>query len=114
MNMHVGQIIEQKFQESGIKLSVFAERINTGERNVYSIFKRKDINAGMLQKISEVLDFNFFDLFVPVTTTVTNVVLNNSITIKLEVKVDTQKIKMLPEFLLDVEKIANKQGFKIL
>ena len=44
-------------------MSAFAERINTGERNVYSIFGRRDISAEMLSAISEALSFNFFKLY---------------------------------------------------
>lgn len=63
MKVHIGEEIERKFQESGLKMGVFAERINTGERNVYSIFKRADISAEMLRAISEVLNFNFFSFY---------------------------------------------------
>ena len=114
MNIHVGQIIESKFQESGIKLSVFAERINTGERNVYSIFKRKDINAGMLKVISEVLDFNFFDLYAPSAEQRKNVVEDGSITLNLGLKIDRRNIESLPTFLSDLDKLAQKQGIQVI
>lgn len=63
MTVHIGKEIEKIFQESGLKIGHFADRINTGERNVYSIFNRKDISADMLAKISRVLDFDFFKLY---------------------------------------------------
>jgi hypothetical protein len=63
MEVHIGKEIEKKFQESGLKLGAFAERINTGERNVYSIFGRKDISAEMLTSISTALDYNFFQFY---------------------------------------------------
>ncbi|HVW97543.1 MAG TPA: hypothetical protein VHA56_16335 [Mucilaginibacter sp.] len=63
MALHIGKEIERKFQESGFKIGYFAEQINTGERNVYSIFSRKDISADMLARISKTLDFNFFRLY---------------------------------------------------
>lgn len=114
MELHVGQIIEQKFQESGIKLSVFAERINTGERNVYSIFKRKDINAGMLKDISEVLDFNFFDLYAPATSPVQKRITDPSITISLQIEIPKMNLNSLSDFLREVEALGHKFEFKIL
>ncbi len=63
MNVHIGKEIEKKFQDSGLKMSAFAEKINTGERNVYSIFGREDISAEMLTSISNALDFNFFSFY---------------------------------------------------
>ena len=63
MDIHIGKEIEKKYQESGLKLSEFAKRLNTGPRNVYSIFGRKDISSKQLKKISEILHYNFFDAY---------------------------------------------------
>ena len=63
MRLHIGKEIEVRYKESGIKLSEFAKRLNTSPRNVYAIFERPDIKTDLLQKISEVLNFNFFTLY---------------------------------------------------
>ena len=63
MRLHIGKEIEHRYKESGIKLSEFARRLNTSPRNVYAIFERADIKTDLLQKISEVLNFNFFTLY---------------------------------------------------
>jgi hypothetical protein len=63
MRLHIGKEIEHRYKESGIKLSEFARRLNTSPRNVYAIFERPDIKTDLLQKISEVLNFNFFTLY---------------------------------------------------
>jgi hypothetical protein len=63
MGLHIGREIEKKFDESGIKPEEFAKRINTGKRNLYTIFKREDINSGQLKRISEALDFDFFAFY---------------------------------------------------
>jgi len=63
MRLHIGKEIELRYKESGIKLSEFARRLNTSPRNVYAIFERTDIKTDLLQKISEVLNFNFFTLY---------------------------------------------------
>lgn len=65
MGLHIGREIERKYKESGIKLSEFAKRLNTSPRNIYDIFERSEIKTDQLQKISEVLNFNFFSLFQP-------------------------------------------------
>ena len=63
MDLHIGQQIEKKYQESGLKLSEFAKRLDTSTRNIYSIFGRADINSAQLKKISEILEFDFFTLY---------------------------------------------------
>jgi hypothetical protein len=64
MQVHIGQEIEKIYQNSGMKLSEFAKRINTSTRNVYSIFARGEIKTDQLIKISEVLKFDFFSLYI--------------------------------------------------
>lgn len=64
MQLHIGKEIEKIYQNSGLKLSEFAKRINTSSRNVYSIFERPEIKTDQLVKISEVLHFNFFSLYI--------------------------------------------------
>jgi hypothetical protein len=63
MKLHIGKEIESRYKESGIKLAEFARRLNTSPRNVYAIFERPDIKTDLLQKIGEVLKFNFFGLY---------------------------------------------------
>lgn len=63
MQLHIGKEIEKIYQNSGMKLSEFAKRINNSSRNVYSIFARPEIKTDQLAKISEVLRFNFFSLY---------------------------------------------------
>lgn len=63
MDVHIGKEIERKYQQSGLKISEFASRLNTGKRNVYSIFERPEISTAQLRKISEVLGFDFFQLY---------------------------------------------------
>jgi len=63
MALHIGKEIERKYQESGIKLSEFAKRLNTSPRNIYDIFERSEIKTDQLVKICKVLNFNFFYLY---------------------------------------------------
>lgn len=41
-------------------VSEFGRRINKSRENIYSIYSRKSIDTALLQKISEVLEHNFF------------------------------------------------------
>jgi plasmid maintenance system antidote protein VapI len=121
MKMHIGKEIEQKFQESGLKLPVFADKINTGERNVYSIFKREDISADMLRKISEVLGYDFFSLYQqhsdlplvnePMTTYQRS---EQSVNMGLSLVVSKNEMKNFASFFEEMQTIAHKYGILIL
>src|SRR5579859_906108 len=63
MEIHIGKEIEKIYENSGMKLSEFAKRINTSTRNVYSIFERSEIKTDQLLKISKVLNHDFFALY---------------------------------------------------
>jgi transcriptional regulator with XRE-family HTH domain len=56
----IGSIIKDKLKGKGFTVSEFARRINTNRNNVYDIFQRESIDTSLLQKISEVLEYNFF------------------------------------------------------
>ena len=47
-----------------VSVTEFAKRINTNRNNVYDIFKRKSIDTELLFKISKILSYNFFELFI--------------------------------------------------
>jgi hypothetical protein len=121
MGVHIGEEIERKFQDSGLKLTVFADKINTGERNVYSIFKRRDISAEMLRKISNVLNFNFFALYEEgLDSTIANEPSEKytqdptSISLALNVSVSKSKLDHISDFLREVSLSAQKHGLNIL
>jgi hypothetical protein len=63
MALHIGREIENKYKESGLKLSEFAKRIHKSPRSIYDLFERSEIKTEQLQKISEVLNFDFFALY---------------------------------------------------
>ena len=60
---NIGKIIEDKLREKGVSVSEFARRINTNRNNVYDIFRRESIDTQLLQKISTVLEYDFFQHF---------------------------------------------------
>lgn len=46
--MHIGHLIKEVFDETGISVAEFARRINCARPNVYSIFERYDIGVEQL------------------------------------------------------------------
>lgn len=62
--LHIGQEIQKVFATKGMTVVEFAKRINTSRENVYGIFNRKSIDVVLLSKISEVLDYNFFQYYI--------------------------------------------------
>jgi hypothetical protein len=65
--IHIGQQVKLILETKGISVTEFARRINKSRENVYSIFTRKSIDTGLLSKISEVLEYDFF--FKPLSKT---------------------------------------------
>ena len=63
MEIHIGQLIKKRLQETGMSKTEFARRINKTSQNVYDIFERKTIDTGLLYTISSILDFNFFESY---------------------------------------------------
>ncbi len=58
-NIHIGQLIKDVFDKSGLSVAEFARRIHCDRTNVYKIFKRETIDVDLLVKISKVLKHNF-------------------------------------------------------
>jgi hypothetical protein len=58
--IHIGEQIKTVIETRGITVSEFGRRINKTRENVYDIFTRQTIDTGLLYKISEVLNYNFF------------------------------------------------------
>lgn len=67
--VHIGQKIKEKLEYRGIFVSELARRISTSRENIYSIFRRKTIDTGLLQKIGEALDHDFFQYYSTSSTT---------------------------------------------
>lgn len=60
MSVHIGNIIKEAVKKKGIKVTSFANEINCSRRNVYGIFKKKNIDTELLRVICEKLDENLF------------------------------------------------------
>ena len=61
--MMIGQKIKEVFDNSEIKIGDFAEKLGMVRQNVYRIFERTHIDTGLLIKISELLNHDFFQYY---------------------------------------------------
>ena len=68
--IHIGNKIKQVLEKKGMSVSEFARRINKSRENVYSIYKRKTIDTGLLVLISEVLEQDFFSNYTKMAKTI--------------------------------------------
>ncbi len=60
MTMHIGKRIREVLNEQGRTVNWLAESISCERSNVYNIFRRTDIDAGLLYGISCALHHDFF------------------------------------------------------
>ena len=58
--MHIGQLIEQKFRESGHTVTWFGSKLCCTRANVYKIFSKENIDVHLLMRISRILHYDFF------------------------------------------------------
>ena len=61
--MKIGEKIRSVIKEKGLVQKLVAEKIGTSERNLQKIFEKDSLNTDQLQKISEVLNHNFFQYY---------------------------------------------------
>jgi transcriptional regulator with XRE-family HTH domain len=69
--IEIGQKIKEIFDKRQIKLTEFADELGTVRQNVYRIFKKRHLDTGLLLKISQVLNHNFFQYYVADPTEIT-------------------------------------------
>lgn len=62
-DVQIGARVQEVFESRNMKLSDLADQLGTVRQNVYRIFKKQDLDTGLLIKISEVLDHNFFHYY---------------------------------------------------
>ena len=62
-DIQIGPKVQEVFESRNMKLSDLADQLGTVRQNVYRIFKKRDLDTGLLMKISEVLNHNFFHYY---------------------------------------------------
>ena len=58
-SLHYGHEVRAKLEERGMTPTEFAKRIGCCRSNVYNIFNREAMDTGLLNRISDVLGFDF-------------------------------------------------------
>ena len=62
--IHIGEIIRDKVSELGISKQKFGQMINIQRQNVVkTVFEKNSLDADLLIRISETLDFDFFQYY---------------------------------------------------
>ena len=59
----MGSKIREVLGMKGMTVSEFARRINTSRENVYGIFRRQTLDTGLLLRIRNVLEHDFFSYY---------------------------------------------------
>lgn len=58
--IHIGSLIEQELRRQDRSAIWLADKLHCGRANVYKLFKKKSIDTLQLEKISVILQHNFF------------------------------------------------------
>lgn len=61
--MHVGKRIQEVVKERGLTVVGFSRALPCSRENAYKIFHRNSIDSGLLERICQVLDHDFFKDF---------------------------------------------------
>ena len=61
--IHIGKLIKRVVKERGMTITEFGKRISTHRRNVYDIFERESVDTALLQKVSDILEHDFFGYY---------------------------------------------------
>ena len=61
--IHIGKLIEEELRRQERSVTWFADKLCCERTNVYSIFKRQSIDTVLLLRISLVLHWNFFSVY---------------------------------------------------
>ncbi len=106
----IGKIIEEKLREKGLSVSEFARQINTNRNNAYDIFRRDSIDTHLLQKISVVLEYDFFQYF----NTSTGIASESIVSYKREAPDLLQKVQELEKEIVYLKELLNDKNRIIL
>ena len=63
MAIHIGKEIKAELHRQERGVSWLAEKLHCDRTNVYNIFKRQGIDTRLLERISIILNRNFFSLY---------------------------------------------------
>ena len=58
--MHIGSLIQEELKRQGRSVTWFAEQLFYTRPHIYKIFSKATIDTGLLQRISKILNHDFF------------------------------------------------------
>jgi transcriptional regulator with XRE-family HTH domain len=61
--VEIGPKIKEVFDHRQMKLTDFADELGTVRQNVYRIFRKRHLDTGLLLRISQVLNHDFFQYY---------------------------------------------------
>lgn len=62
--IHLGEFIREKVEQTGISKAEFARKIGLLRQNIEkTVFMKNSLDTDLLCRISEELDYNFFELY---------------------------------------------------
>ncbi|MBO7055563.1 MAG: XRE family transcriptional regulator [Bacteroidales bacterium] len=61
--IHIGKEIKRIVKEQGRQTQWLAEKLNYDRNNIYDIYKRRYIDTGVLLRLSNALEYDFFALY---------------------------------------------------
>ena len=61
--MHIGEAFRKELERQGKTVVWFAEQLSYSRTNIYKIFNKSSIDTEVLQRISIVLQLNFFKFY---------------------------------------------------
>jgi transposase len=61
--VHIGKKIKEKVEEMNLSKKEFAEMISRSGTSVHELFRKEYIRTDELERISQILDFNFFSYY---------------------------------------------------
>ena len=61
--MHIGQLIKEQLELQEKTVVWFASELSCHRTNVYKILSKKSIDTHELERISKILNYNFFEKY---------------------------------------------------
>lgn len=61
--LHIGSLIKEELERQERTVSWFARKLCCDRSNVYKLFKRSTIDTELLLRVSQILRYDFFDLY---------------------------------------------------
>lgn len=65
--MHIGNILKERLKAEGKSVVWLARELGCHRTNVYNLFEKYSIDTVLLERLSVILNYNFFELYLEET-----------------------------------------------